>query len=80
MNRPTPKQVQALYHLECFTGVHGRVPSLRELAALLGVRMGTAQRRLHWAEKKGLVRGRELTDAGRAAVALGLDRSQAPCA
>jgi DNA-binding MarR family transcriptional regulator len=74
MNRPTPKQVQALYHLECFTGVYGRPPYDRELAALLGVRLSAAQRRLFYAEKKGLVRGRELTDAGRAAVALGLDR------
>jgi DNA-binding MarR family transcriptional regulator len=74
MNRPTPKQVQALYHLECFTGVYGRVPTFRELAALLGVRLSAAQRRLFYAEKKGLVQGRTLTDAGRAAVALGVDR------
>ncbi len=74
MNRPTPKQVQALYHVECFTAVHGRAPYDRELAALLGVCLSSAQKRLHYAEKKGLVQGRTLTDEGRAAVALGLDR------
>jgi DNA-binding transcriptional MocR family regulator len=74
MNRPTAKQVQALYHVECFTAVYGRPPSDRELAALLGVCLSTAQKRMHYAAKKGLVRGRELTDEGRAAVALGLDR------
>jgi DNA-binding MarR family transcriptional regulator len=74
VNRPTPKQVQALYHVECFTGVYGRAPTFRELARLLGVRIQAAADRLHYAEKKGLVRGRVLTDEGRAAVALGLDR------
>lgn len=75
MQKPTPKQVQALYHVECFTAVHGREPSYRELAALLGLtHPRTAWRVVHYAEKKGLILGRTLTDAGRAAVALGLDR------
>lgn len=74
MNRPTTKQVQALYHVECFTGVYGRPPTFGELAALLGITRQAAHKALHYAEKKGLVQGRTLTDEGRAAVALGLDR------
>lgn len=66
---PTPKQVLALYHVECFTAVYGRLPSWTELGALLGVDRMVAWRRMHYAEKKGLHRGRVLTDAGRAAVA-----------
>lgn len=65
---PTPKQVRALYEVECFTAVYGRPPTYRELGRLLGVSHVTAYTRLHYAAKKGLVVNLVLTDAGRAAV------------
>ncbi len=66
---PTPKQVLALYHVECFTTVYGRPPSYSELGRLLGVQRMVAYRRMHYAAKKGLHVDRALTDEGRAAVA-----------
>lgn len=73
MTNPTQKQIAALYHVECFTGVHGRPPSFRELARLLGVQVWAAQSRVLYATKKGLlvhdaVNGLTLTDTGRACV------------
>ena len=65
---PTPRQVRVLYEVQCFTSVHGRVPTYREIARLIGTDPKNAWRRLHYAAKKGLVVDRVLTDAGRAAV------------
>lgn len=69
MIAPTPKQVRALYEVECFTGVHGRAPTYRELARMLGVDHKVAWRHMWYAAKKGLVVDMTLTAAGRTAVA-----------
>lgn len=68
MTNPTPRQVQALYHVQAFTEVHGRAPSYRELAGMLGAEVKNTWRVMHYAQKKGLVRGLALTDAGLSAV------------
>ena len=58
MHKPTPRQVQALYHVECFTAVYGREPSYRELAALLGLtHPRTAWRVVGWRVTGGRVAG-----------------------
>jgi hypothetical protein len=67
---PTPRQVRALYHTQCFTEVHGRPPSYRELGRLIGLDPKNTWRHMHYAQKKGLHVDRVLTDAGRAAVVL----------
>lgn len=68
MNAPTPKQVRLLYEVECFTAVHGRPPTYRELATMLRVRVSTAGKHAHYAAKKGLHVNLALTEAGLAAV------------
>lgn len=57
-----------LYEVECFTATHGRPPTYRELARMIGGDVGNAWRRAHYAAKKGLHVNLELTESGRAAV------------
>jgi len=57
MIEPTPEQRRCCYEITCFTGVHGRPPSRRELARLLGCSVNAVATRLHYMGKKGLVSG-----------------------
>lgn len=54
---PTPEQRRCAYEIDCFRGVYGRAPSLRELGRILGCTHVSVIKRLHYMAKKGLVSG-----------------------
>ena len=58
---PTPTQRRCCYEIECFRGVHGRPPTQRELAVMLGISQQGVCKHLHYMAKKGLIAGRGRT-------------------
>lgn len=61
-----PEQRRTLTIVACLTLLHGRAPTLREIAKGLGCSKPAAHYRLHYLEKKGLWAAQRwaLTDAG----------------
>jgi DNA-binding IclR family transcriptional regulator len=53
---PTEKQLQTLEFIRAYSGKHGHSPTVREIAAALGVNVCSAHRRLECLERHGLLR------------------------
>lgn len=76
--RLTSEQERAIRVVACLTLLHGRAPTLDELATALGVSKPAVCKRLRYMEKKALIeRGSgRITELGlRSAVGLGLPRA-----
>jgi DNA-binding MarR family transcriptional regulator len=76
--RLTSEQERAIRVVACLTLLHGRAPTLEEIASALGCSKPAASKRLRYMEKKGLCEqsARSVTELGlRSAVGLGLPRA-----
>jgi Mn-dependent DtxR family transcriptional regulator len=62
----TEEQQRAIQVIACLTLLHGRPPTLTEIAEVLEVTKEAVFYRLHWLEKKGLWRkeDRRVTELG----------------
>ncbi len=70
MNSPTIAQLQLVCEIDNYCRDRGRLPTLLELATLIGITRAAVQFRMRWAEKKGLLDARHApTQAGRIAIA-----------
>ncbi|HEY6056213.1 MAG TPA: hypothetical protein VIU86_19945 [Gaiellaceae bacterium] len=60
------EQRRTLTVVACLTVLHGRAPTLRQIAAVLGCSRPAAHYRLHYLEKKGLWHSRswQMTEPG----------------
>ncbi len=79
---PSSEQAHTLTVVACLTVLHGRSPTLRQLASVLGCSRPAVHYRLHYLEKKGFWNARQwaLTPAGLAATRPIVDRAIAALA
>lgn len=71
------EQQRTLTVVVCLTLLHGRMPTLREMAAVLGCSREAARCRLHYLEKKGFWNAKRwgITEAGLRETRATLDRA-----